>query len=306
VKIVVAGGSGFIGSAVVKRLVARGDDVAVLSRDPARVRVGRGVEWHPSSADTAVANAPWRAEVASADAIVNLAGESIAGGRWSSARRERLVTTRLEPTRALIAAMSGDTSKARVLVNASAVGYYGFTSDETFDEGGSRGGGFLAELVDRWEAVAREAEPFARVALLRFGVVLDRTGGALAQMLPPFRFGVGGPIGSGRQWMSWVNRDDAVRAVEWAIDRSDARGVYNVTSPEPVRNREFARALGRALHRPAVMPVPAFALRTLFGGGLADEALLGGQRAVPRRLESEGFRFEYPTLDRSLQHIFAR
>jgi uncharacterized protein (TIGR01777 family) len=186
------------------------------------------------------------------------------------------------------------------------VGYYGYTGDQTFDESGSRGSGFLAELVDRWDAAARAAEPLARVVLLRFGIVLDKTGGALAQMLPPFRFGAGGPIGSGEQWMSWVDRDDVVRAIEWAVDHADARGVYNVTAPAPVRNREFSRTLGRALHRPAFMPVPAIALRTLFGRGLADEALLGGQRALPARLEREGFAFEYPTLERSLQHIFGR
>jgi uncharacterized protein (TIGR01777 family) len=303
-KIVVSGGSGFIGTALVERLAGRGDDVVVLSRDPSRVRVGRGVEWHPSAASAAPA--AWRTEVASADAVVNLAGESIAGGRWTDARRERLVTTRLQPTEALIAAMRGVESKSRVFVNASAVGYYGYTSDTMFDETAARGSGFLAELVDRWEAAARDAEPLARLVLLRFGIVLDKTGGALAQMLPPFRFGAGGPIGSGEQWMSWIDRDDVVRAIEWAIDHSDARGVYNVTAPAPVRNRDFARALGRTLHRPAFLPVPSLALRTLFGRGLADEALLGGQRAVPARLEREGFTFEYPTLDSSLQHIFGR
>jgi uncharacterized protein (TIGR01777 family) len=302
-KIVVSGGSGFIGTALVERLAGRGDEVVVLSRNPARVRVGRGVEWHPSESAAA---APWQAEVASAGAVVNLAGESIAGGRWTDARRERLVTTRLQPTQALISAMRGSTSSSRVFVNASAVGYYGYTSDATFDEGGARGSGFLAELVDRWEAAARAAEPLARLVLLRFGIVLDKSGGALAQMLPPFRFGAGGPIGSGEQWMSWIDRDDVVRAIEWAIDHGDARGVYNVTAPAPVRNRDLARALGRALHRPAFLPVPSFALRTLFGRGLADEALLGGQRAVPARLEREGFTFEYPTLDSSLQHIFGR
>jgi len=142
--------------------------------------------------------------------------------------------------------------------------------------------------------------------LLRFGVVLDKSGGALKQMLPPFYFGAGGPIGSGKQWMSWVDREDVLRAVEWAIDNASARGIYNVSAPNPVRNREFARAIGRAIHRPAILPVPAFALRLLFGRGLADEALLGGQRAVPSRLQREGFTFRYPTLEESLLHIFER
>lgn len=298
VKIVVSGGSGFIGTPLVQRLVARGDEVVVLSRDPARVRVGRGVEWHPPAAGA------WTDEVASADAVVNLAGESIAGGRWTEARKRRLVSTRLEPTRALISAMRTNASRPRAFVNASAVGYYGYTSDAAFDESSPRGAGFLAELVEQWENAARDAEALARVVLLRFGVVLDKAGGALAQMLPPFRFGVGGPIGSGKQWMAWVDREDVVRALTWAIDNGSATGVYNVTAPEAVQNRDFASALGRALHRPAFMPVPALALRTLFGRGLADEALLGGQHAIPARLQREGFVFEYPTLDASLQHIF--
>jgi uncharacterized protein (TIGR01777 family) len=299
VKIVVSGGSGFIGTPLVAALVARGDDVVVLTRNPSRIQVGRGVEWHPPN------GGPWTSEVRDADVVVNLAGESIAGGRWTERRKTLLTSTRLEPLRALVAARKGS-PKPLTFVQASAVGFYGYTSEATFDESAARGAGFLAQLVDQWEMAAREAEPVARLALLRFGVVLDKSGGALAQMLLPFRFGVGGPIGSGEQWMSWVDRDDVVRAVEWAIDNRDARGIYNVTSPNPVRNRELARALGRTLHRPAFMPVPAFALRTLFGSGLADEALLGGQRAVPSRLQREGFTFAYPTLKESLQHVFAK
>jgi len=291
VKIIVSGGSGFIGSPLVARLKDRGDTVVVLSRDPSR-----GLEWHPPNPG------PWASEVHDADAVVNLAGESIAGGRWTESRKAQLTSSRLEPLHALNGAMIG--AKPRALIEASAVGYYGYTSDETFDENASRGAGFLAELVETWENAAREAEPSARLVLLRFGVVLDKRGGALKQMLPPFYLGAGGPIGSGQQWMSWVDREDIIRAIEWAIDNPSARGIYNVTSPNPVRNREFARTLGRAIHRPAFMPVPAFALRTLFGRGLADEALLGGQRAVPSRLQREGFTFSYPTLEASLQHIF--
>ena len=287
-KIVVSGGTGFIGTRLVARLRERGDEVVVLSRSPKH-----GVEWHPPE------SGPWVSEVRDADAVVNLAGESIAGGRWTESRKATLTSSRLIPLRALIDA------KPRVLVEASAVGYYGYISDETFDESAARGPGFLAELVDKWEAAAREAESFARVVLLRFGVVLDKSGGALKQMLPPFYFGAGGPIGNGRQWMSWVDREDVLRAIEWAIDNPSARGIYNVSAPNPVRNREFAKALGRAVRRPALLPVPAFALRLVFGRGLADEALLGGQRAVPSRLQREGFTFEYPTLESSLLHIFA-
>ena len=160
---------------------------------------------------------------------------------------------------------------------------------------------FWRSSSSEWEAAAREAEPLARLVILRFGVVLAAEGGALKKMVLPFKLGAGGPVGSGEQWMSWIDRDDAVRIIEWAIDRESARGVYNVTSPQPVRNRDFARALGRALHRPAFMPAPAFALRLAFGQ-MAEEVLLAGQRVVPRRAEAEGFAFERPALDAALAH----
>ncbi len=271
--------------------------MAVLSRNPARVRAGRGVQWDGRT------QGAWSEEVAGAGAIVNLAGENVGEGRWTDERKKKLVASRLDATGAIVHALRNAPPGERVLVSASAVGYYGFDrpgdNDTELDENGTRGRGFLAELVDQWEAAAREAEPFARLVILRFGVALAADGGALKKMMLPFKLGAGGPVGSGEQWMSWIDRDDAVRAVEWAIDNQSARGVYNATAPEPVRNRDFARALGRALHRPAFMPAPAFALRLAFGE-MANEVLLGGQRVVPRRAEREGFRFDHPTLDASL------
>ncbi len=296
-RIVIAGGSGFIGEPLVRRLVARGDDVAVLSRNPAKVRAGRGVAWDGKT------QGAWSEEVASADAIVNLAGENVGEGRWTDERKRRLVASRIDATSAIVQALRNAPPRERVLVNASAVGYYGVRGDEELDENGTRGGGFLAELVEKWEAAAREAEPLARLVILRFGVALAAEGGALKKMLLPFRLGAGGPLGSGEQWMSWIDRDDAVRFVEWAIDNRSARGTYVASAPEPVRNRDFTRALGRAVHRPAFLPAPAFALRAAFGQ-MANEMLLGGQRAVPRRAEREGFRFEVPTLDASFaRHV---
>ena len=293
-RIVIAGGSGFIGEPLVRRLVARGDDVAVLSRNPAKVQAGSGVAWDGRT------QGAWSDEVANADAIVNLAGENVGEGRWTDERKKKLVASRIDATGAIVQALRNAPLRDRVLVNASAVGYYGFDrGDEEFDENGTRGRGFLAELVEKWEAAAREAEPLVRLVLLRFGVALAPDGGALQKMMLPFKLGAGGPVGNGRQWMSWIDRDDAVRAVEWAIDNRGARGVYNATAPQPVRNRDFARALGRALHRPAFMPAPAFALRIAFGQ-MAEEVLLGGQRVVPRRAEREGFRFDHPTLDAAL------
>lgn len=292
-RIVIAGGSGFIGEPLVRRLVARGDDVAVLSRNPSKVHAGRGVAWDGKT------QGAWSEEIAGAGAIVNLAGENVGEGRWTDERKRKLVSSRLDATGAIVQALRNAPPRERTLVNASAVGYYGVRGDEVLDESETRGGGFLADLVEKWEAAAREAEPLARLVLLRFGVALSPDGGALRKMMLPFKLGAGGPVGNGMQWMSWIDRDDVVRMVEWAIDNQSARGVYNATAPEPVRNRDFTRALGRAMHRPAFLPAPAFALRIAFGE-MADEMLLGGQRVVPRRAEREGFRFEVPTLDASL------
>jgi uncharacterized protein (TIGR01777 family) len=290
-KIVVAGGSGFIGTPLVRALLARGADVAVLSRDPAKVRDGRGVGW------AGVGEA-----VRDADAIVNLSGENVGGGRWTAARRQRILQSRLEATGRLVDALRAAPERPRTFVSASAVGFYGLHGDETLDESAAPGGGFLAEVTRQWEAAAREGEAFARLVILRFGVVLAADkGGALAKMMLPFRFGAGGPVGNGRQWMSWIDRDDVVRMILWALDNETVRGVYNATSPEPVQNRDFARALGRAMHRPAILPAPAFALRLLFGD-MANEVLLGGQRVLPARAAREGFVFEYPNLDRALAH----
>ncbi|MGZ5473128.1 MAG: TIGR01777 family oxidoreductase [Thermoanaerobaculia bacterium] len=291
-QIVIAGGSGFIGEPLVRRLVARGDDVAVLSRNPAKVHAGRGVAWDGRTQDV------WSEEVAGADAIVNLAGENVGDGRWTDERKRKLVASRLDATGAIVQALRNAPPRERTLVNASAVGYYGVRGDEVLDESETRGGGFLADLVEKWEAAAREAEPLARLVILRFGVALSSEGGALKKMMMPFKLGAGGPVGSGAQWMSWIDRDDVVRMVEWGIDNQSARGIYNATAPDPVRNRDFTRALGRAMHRPAFLPAPAFALRIAFGE-MADEVLLGGQRVLPRRAEREGFRFEVPTLDAS-------
>lgn len=292
VKIVVSGGSGFLGAPLVKRLAARGHDVAVLTRDPAR-----GVEWHPPR------QGAWSARVAEADVVINLAGENVGEGRWTDSRKQRLVSSRLDATHALVEAMQSNLAKHRTFISASASGFYGLLGDEVVDESAPRGEGFLAELTEKWEAAARDAIPFARVVIVRLGVVLERSGGALKKMLLPFQLGVGGPIGSGKRWLSWVDREDALRAIEWAIDNDAARGIYNVTAPNPVRSRDFARAFGRAIHRPALLPTPALPLRLVFGQ-MADEALLGGQRVVPNHLIAEGFTFQYPSIEKSFAHIF--
>jgi uncharacterized protein (TIGR01777 family) len=295
-RIAVAGGSGFIGEPLVRRLLARGDDVAVLTRNPAKVRAGRAVIWNPPSQGS------WSEEVANADVVINLAGENVGGGRWTAERKKRILESRVAATSALVEAMSRKPSQPRALISASATGFYGNRGDESLDEKSPAGSGFLAEVTKRWEELARSAEPFARVVILRFGVVLANDGGALAKLLLPFRLGAGGPMGSGQQWMPWIDRDDILRIIEWSIDRGATRGTYNATSPAPARNRDFARTLGSVLHRPAFLPTPAFALRLALGTEMANEMLLGGQRVLPKHAQEEGFEFAYPELDAALKH----
>jgi uncharacterized protein (TIGR01777 family) len=293
-KIVIAGGSGFLGQPLVQRLLTRGHDVIVLTRNVSHVGVGRPMLWDGRT------QGAWSDEAASADVVINLAGENVGEGRWTDARKRRLIASRLDATNAIVEALRREPSRVRTVIQASAIGYYGNRGDEILDESASRGDGFLAELVERWESAARPAENLGRFVIIRFGVVLHRDGGALRKMWLPFKLGLGGPIGSGEQWMSWIGREDALRFVEWAMENDRVRGVYNATAPQPVRNRDFTRALGRALHRPAIMPLPAFALRLAFGQ-MADETVLGGQRALPRRAEADGYPFLHPLLDDELQ-----
>lgn len=288
-KIVVAGGSGFIGVPLVRRLLARGDEVLVVSRDPAGVRNGRGISWGETE------------EIAGASAVINLAGENIGEGRWTARRKELIVESRVRSTAALVQAMRSNPAQQRTFVSASAVGFYGSRGDQVLDEMSPGGSGFLAEVTRRWEEAARAADDVSRLVIFRLGVVLGGGGGALPKMALPFRFGAGGPVGSGRQWMSWVDREDVLRAIEWALDHPAVRGTYNITAPEPVTNREFARTLGRVLHRPSVLPAPAAALRMAFGE-MADEMLLSGQQVMPARATAEGFTFAYPTLELALRH----
>jgi uncharacterized protein (TIGR01777 family) len=295
-RIVVAGGSGFIGEPLVRRLLARGDDVAVLTRNPSKVRAGRAVVWNPPTQSS------WSYEVANADVVINLAGENVGGGRWTDARKKRIMDSRVAATSALVEAMARKPAQTRTFISASATGFYGDRGDESLDEDSRAGSGFLAEVTKKWEELARAAEPFARVVILRFGVVLANDGGALAKLLLPFRLGAGGPMGSSQQWMPWIDRDDILRIIEWSIDREATRGTYNATAPNAARNRDFARTLGRVLHRPAFLPTPAIALRLALGSEMANEMLLGGQRVVAKHAIDEGFEFAYPDLELALKH----
>ena len=237
-------------------------------------------------------------------AVVHLAGENVAGGRWTAGRMAEIVSSRVDGTRTLVDWLAARDSKPEVLIAASAVGFYGDRGDESVDEQSPAGEGFLADLCVRWEREALRAEQAGiRVVCLRFGLVLARGDGVLGSLEPLFRFGLGGRVGSGQQWFPWIHCDDAVGVIEWALERDQSRGAYNLAAPGLVRQAEFAKALGRALHRPAVLPTPAFALRAVLGR-LADEGLLVGQRAIPERLQSEGFRFRFDDLDPALADLY--
>ena len=299
-KIVITGATGFLGRPLTTALVRDGHDLIVLTRGPASLAAGaRAVAWDPNGEA-----GPWAAEIDGAGAVVNLAGESIAGKRWTDAQKQRILDSRVLATRSLAAAIRAAAAPPPVFISGSAVGYYGPLGDETATEDRPAGSDFLAHVCERWEQEAmRAASDRTRVTCIRTGIVLEKDGGALPQMLAPFRFGAGGPVGSGRQYWPWIHRDDWIALVRWAIATPAAAGALNATAPHPVTNAEFARALGRAMHRPAFMPAPGFALRLLLGE-MADALLLSGQNAVPAKATRAGFQFHYRELDEALRAIF--
>jgi uncharacterized protein (TIGR01777 family) len=298
-RIVVAGGTGFLGAPLVHWLRAEGHFVSVLTRDPRRPANPHEVAWNP--ADT---SGIWAMAVEGADAVINLAGESIAGLRWTKSRKALLRSSRVDTTRALVTAMTQGARTPGVLINASAVGIYGPHGDDEITEATQPGDDFLSSLAVEWEAEAMKAAHVTRVVLLRTGIVLDRHGGALPQMALPFQFMAGGRMASGHQYMSWVHREDWTGMVAWALATETVKGPLNVTAPNPVTNEEFAQTLGRVLRRPSFMPAPAFALRAALGE-MAD-MLITGQRVLPARALSLGFTFRHPALEEALRAIYAR
>ena len=299
-KVFVTGATGLLGRAVVNALVVRQDEVVCATRQETRARslLPVGVEF--VAANPAVPG-PWLEALARCDAVVNLAGEPLAGGRWTAGRKRRMRRSRLETTRNVAAAAAG-AERVKVIVSASAVGYYGDAGDRALDESAEPGHDFLGRLALEWEENARAAQGSGRrVVLLRTGVVLAREGGALPRLRLPFRLLVGGPLGSGRQYVPWIHLEDFVRVVLFALDTPDLTGPVNVVAPDPPTQIQFARALGRALGRPAWLRAPAFALRLLLGEMSA--VLLSGQRAVPKALRARGFAFRHGNLDRALADL---
>jgi uncharacterized protein (TIGR01777 family) len=292
-----------IGSGIAERLVARGDEVTALTRDPGRAagRLPAGVT--PVAWDPMAGPAPAGA-LAGRDAVVHLAGENLAQ-RWSSGAKQRIRASRELGTRNLVAGLRDADPRPAALISASGSGYYGPHGDERVDETAPPGEDFVAAVCVAWEREARAAEELGmRVVTVRSGVVLDAGGGALRTMLVPFRLGVGGPVAGGRQYLPWIHRDDEIGLFLAALDADGFTGALNASAPEPATNRDFSRALGRALHRPAVLPVPALALRALYGE--MSQIVLEGARMVPARAQAElGYEFRHPDLDEALRAALA-
>ncbi|HEX3727470.1 MAG TPA: TIGR01777 family oxidoreductase [Pirellulales bacterium] len=298
-KILVSGASGLVGSSLVPTLIENGHDVARLVRERAKVS-GNDVLWDPAAGSVdPQALEPF-------DAVVNLAGENIAAGRWTAKQKARIRDSRVKGTSTLSAALAQLPARDRMLINASAIGFYGSRPHELLDEASSSGEGFLCDVCRDWE---RATEPAAkaglRVVLARFGVVLSGRGGALAKMLLPFRLGLGGKIGNGDQYMSWVALDDVVGAIVHCLHTPGLQGPINVVAPQPVTNLEFTKTLGSVLKRPTVFPLPALVARVLLGQ-MADELLLASQRVAPKRLESSGYEFRYAQLAAALGHVLGK
>jgi uncharacterized protein len=295
-KVLISGASGLVGKAIARSLAADGNIVGRFVR-PGGTVSAEDVRWDPFAetigADTLSA-------MEGVDAIVHLSGASIAGGRWTPARKALIRSSRVDSTRLLVASLARLERKPRVFVVASAVGYYGDRGDEILTESSVPGGGFLASVAQQWEAESAKAQSLGiRTVILRSGIILDAKEGALPQMLLPFRFGGGGRLGSGQQWISWIALADAIAIIRAVIEDDRYIGAINVVAPNPVRNVDFARIVGRVLRRPAIFPAPAFALRLLLGE-MADALLLSSQRAVPERPLSTGYRFLFPDFESAL------
>lgn len=297
-RVLITGASGLIGSAVADALLARGDEVVGLTRDPERARPKNPtVRWHAWQSTT---ERPPPEAIEGVDGVLNLIGEQI-NQRLTDQAKVRIRESRIAGTRNLLQGVQASPTEPSVFIGQSAVGYYGDRGAQILDEESEPGEGFAAEIPIDWEAAEREAEGvFDRVVIFRTGLVLTKNGGLLKQLLLPFKLGVGGPIAGGEQFMSWISLEDVVGLMLWALDTHEVWGIINATAPNPVTNREFSRAFGKVLHRPAIIPIPKFAVSALRGGELAD-AVAGGARVLPRRALDGGYEFRHPELDDALR-----
>lgn len=303
-RIFVTGGTGLVGSRLVAKLLERGDEVLVLTRRPVFARFHLGERCKFVEGDV-TQRGEWMEVVNTCDAVIHLAGEGIFDHRWNDEVKKSLAASRVKGTENVVAALTAPSQYRggqKALICASAIGYYGPHGDEELTEESAPGDDFLAHLCVDWEKTARVAEGHRiRVAILRIGVVLDAHGGALKKMLLPFKMFVGGPVGTGKQYMSWVHIDDLVNLILFAVDRPDAEDVYNATAPQPVTNKEFSQALGQVLHRPSKVPTPRFALRVMLGE-VAD-VITEGQRVLPKHAQAQGFAFRFNDINAALQDL---
>ena len=303
-KVAITGATGFVGQRLVERLQTEGHSIVALVRDLQKAGKVFPEAQYPQV--KAVAYSPkesgaWQAELSGCDGVVNLAGEPLFGERWTANNKQEIIASRKLGTEKLVEAIAKADPKPSVLVNASAIGYYGTSETATFDETSTSGDDFLAQVCQTWEAAAQSAKDVgSRLVILRIGIVLGE-GGALERMLPPFQLFGGGPVGTGRQWFSWVHRDDLISLIIKALTDSQMTGVYNATAPEPVRMGEFCSTLGKVINRPSWLPVPGFALELLLGE--AAQVVLTGQNVRPKQTQAAGFEFEYPVVDQALTQI---
>jgi len=305
-KVAIAGATGFVGSRLVERLHSEGHSVLVLARDSERARRVFPASAYPNLeivAYTPAESGDWQTSIAGCDSVVNLAGVPIAEEKWTAARKQAILDSRKLTTAKLVEAIALANSKPSVLVSTSAIGYYGTSETAEFDETSPAGDDFLAAVCQEWEAAAQPVKDMGtRLAILRFGIILGK-GGALAKMLPPFKLFAGGPIGTGKQWFSWIHRDDVVNLILYALQNPQIEGVLNATAPNPVRMNEFCETLGAVLQRPSWLPVPAFALEFLLGDGA--KVVLEGQKVLPKGTLASGFQYQYPTLKLALEEILS-
>lgn len=301
-RVVIFGGSGFIGKHLIPKLISSGHKVTLVSRHPESVEtnVQQGVKiqgWNPQENLIAA--------LEGIDTIVNLAGESIGAGRWTASRKEEILSSRIDTTKTIVTVLKNLSKKPSVLLNSSAVGYYGNTHDDDVIENHPAGKDFLADVCVQWENEARKAEQFGiRVVLPRTGIILAGDGGALQRMVLPFRLFVGGPLGSGRQWFPWIHIDDEIAAMIHAIENSSLSGPVNFAAPQPITMTQFCSALGKAMHRPSWAPVPSFVLKIILGE-MAEALVLGGQKVDTKKLVESGFRFSYDKIENALGKIFS-
>lgn len=303
-KIAITGATGFVGSRLVERLHKEGNQIVVLTRNTASAHKIFPVEAFGNVeivAYTPTTSGAWQDAVGGCDGVVNLAGEPIAEARWTPEHKREILNSRQLGTQKIVEAIAQANPKPRVLVNASAIGYYGTSETATFDESSTSGKDFLAQVCQAWEAEAQKVKDAGvRLVILRFGIVLG-LGGALGKMITPFKLFAGGPIGSGRQWFSWIHIDDLVNLIVQALTKPQMEGVYNATAPNPIRMNDLSQTMGQVMNRPSWLPVPSFALEALLGDGAI--VVLEGQQVLPKRTLESGFEYQYPSLQPALKEI---